>query len=103
MTDSRIMGTPFSARIADAPSARRASLGFAEHRLLERLGDGEADLLARRNLDRFAGLRIASHARLHLAEPEDAEPRDLHGLALLHALHDGVDEVVQQLVDLLAT
>src|SRR5262245_29981711 len=79
-----------------------ARLLLAEHGLLERLRDGEPDLLARRNLDRLARLRVATHARLHLAEPENPEAGDLHVLALLDALRDRIDQGVQELVDLLA-
>src|SRR5262249_17462057 len=69
--------------------------------LLEGLRDREADLLARGNLDRLSRLRVPSHAGLHLAEPEDAQPRDLDGLALLDALRDGVDQTIEDLVALL--
>src|SRR2546428_11757 len=76
-------------------------LAVAEHRLLEGLGDREADLLARRNLDRLTGLRVASHACLHLTQPEDSETRDLDGFALLHGLDHGLDHRREHLVDLL--
>src|SRR5262245_30188970 len=77
-------------------------LRLAEHGLLEGLRDREANLLARRNLDRLSGLRIPAHAGLHLAEPEDTQPRDLDGLALLDALRDGVDQTIEDLVALFA-
>src|SRR6185436_8276431 len=73
-----------------------------EDGFLEGLRDGEADLLACRNLDRLARLRVAPHARLHLAKPEDPESGDFHVLAFFHALRDRLDQTVQQLVDLLA-
>src|SRR5256885_8446738 len=76
-------------------------LTVAEHRLLESLGDREADLLARRDLDRLAGLRVAPHACLHLTQPEDSETRDLDRLALLHGLDHGIDHRREHLVDLL--
>src|SRR3989449_3558954 len=76
-------------------------LAVAEHRLLESLGDREADLLARRDLDRLTGLRVAPHTCLHLAQPEDSETRDLDRLALLHGLDHGIDHRREHLVDLL--
>src|SRR5881628_3246722 len=76
-------------------------LAVAEHRLLEGLGDREADLLARRNLDRLTGLRVASHACFHLTQSEDSETRDLDGFALLHGLDHGLDHRREHLVDLL--
>src|SRR5256886_11974012 len=78
------------------------SLLAAEHGLLEGLGDREADLLAGGDLDGLARLGVAADARLHLPQPEDAESRDLEVLALLHCLHDVVDQRVQEIVGLLA-
>src|SRR5438876_987018 len=77
-------------------------LAVAEHHLLEGLGDREADLLARRDLDRLAGLRVAPRARLHLAQAEDAETRDLDRLALLHGLDHGIDHRREDLIDVLS-
>src|SRR6185436_12358423 len=65
------------------------------------LRNREADLLPRRDLDRFAGLRVAAHAGLHLAETEDAEAWDLDRLPLLHGLAASIDERRQQHIGLL--
>src|SRR5256886_3668953 len=78
------------------------SLLAAEHGLLEGLGDREADLLGGGDLDRLARLGIAADAGLHLPQAEDAESRDLESLALLHRLHDVVDQRGQEIVGLLA-
>src|SRR5256712_11160894 len=78
-------------------------LTVAEHRVLEGLGDREADLLARRDLDRLAGLRVAPHARLHLAQAEDSETRDLDRLTLFHGLDHGIDHRREDHIDLLST
>src|SRR5262245_27828712 len=83
------------------PRAGGGLLRLPEHGLLERLGDREPHLLPGRNLDGLAGLRVAAHAGLHLAEPEDAQPRDLDGLALLDALHDRLGQEVEHLIGLL--
>src|SRR5262245_58091747 len=72
-----------------------------EHAVLEDLGDGEADLATRRDLDRLAGLRVASHAGLHLAQAQDAEPRDLDGLPLLDGLAGRLDQRDENLIRLL--
>src|SRR5438552_5341477 len=74
---------------------------LAEHGLLERLGDREADLLAGGDLDGLTGLGVPTEARLHLSQPEDAESGDLEGLALLHGLHDIVGQCAQEIVGLL--
>src|SRR5438477_13195123 len=55
-----------------------------EDRVLEGLGDREADLLASRDVDRLTRLRVPPHPCLHLPQTEDPEPRDLHRLTLLH-------------------
>src|SRR5882724_331807 len=47
-------------------------------------GDREADLLARRDLDRLTGLRVPPHAGLGLYLTECAQPGNLHRIALLH-------------------
>src|SRR5213080_4374612 len=89
---------------AGPPDRRQRLLlaAVAEHRVLEGLRDREANLLARGNLDGLAGLRVAPHARLHLAQAEDAEARDLDRFALLHGLDHGIDDGRENLVDLLA-
>src|SRR2546425_11742821 len=82
--------------------AAQLLLAVAEHRFLEGLCHREADLPACGDLDRLTGLRIAPHARLHLAQAEDSEARDLDRLALLHRLHHGIDHGGADFVDLLA-
>src|SRR5262249_30257093 len=86
---------------AGMPRAGGGLLRLPEHGLLERLGDREPYLLPGRDLDGLSGLRVAAHAGLHLAEPEDAQPRDLDGLALLDALHDRLGQEVEHLIGLL--
>src|SRR5262249_15459962 len=94
---------PGSRGRADTHAAAAGLLRLAEYGFLEGLGDREADLLPGRNLDRLPRLGIPAHAGLHLAEPEDAQPRDLDGLALLDALLDSLDQTVEYLIALLAT
>src|SRR5215475_7785024 len=94
---------PGSRGRADAHAAAAGLLGLAQYGFLEGLGDREADLLPGRNLDRLPRLGVPAHAGLHLAEPEDAQPRDLDGLALLDALLDNLDQTVEYLIALLAT
>jgi len=52
-------------------------------RHLEVLGGTEGDLLARLDLNGLAGRRIAAHAGGALSHLKDAEPGDLHPLALV--------------------
>src|SRR5450631_769369 len=70
-------------------------------RHLEVLGGAEGDFLARLDLDRLAGPRVAAHARGALAHLKDAEPGDLHPLALLQVLGDQTDEFFNHLLALL--
>src|SRR3984893_6860991 len=70
-------------------------------RFLEFLGGAEGDLLAGLDLDRFAGGRIAAHARGALAYLQDAEPADTDALALLEVLDDSVDHGAEARVSLL--
>src|SRR6185437_13102268 len=70
---------------ADVKEAKRRMDAFASIRLLKRvkrkaldgflqfLGGAEGDLLARLDLDRFAGRGIAAHARGALAHLQDAQ------------------------------
>src|ERR1039458_4450667 len=53
-------------------------------RLFQFLRGAEGDLFARLDLDRFAGGRVAAHARGALAHLKDAEAADADALALLH-------------------
>src|SRR5580658_8212016 len=64
-------------------------------RFLEFLGGAEGDLLAGLDLDRFAGGRIAAHARGALADLQDAEPADADALALLEVLDDIADQAAE--------
>src|SRR5262245_47268173 len=84
------------------PRAGGGLLRLPEHGLLERLGDREPYLLPGRDLDGLSGLRVAAHAGLHLAEPEDAQPGNLDGLALLDALHDRLGQEIEHLIGLFA-
>src|SRR5262245_24078388 len=83
------------------PRVRSLGLG-AEYRDLEALCDREADLLARGDLDLGAGLRIATDARLHLAQLEGSETGDLQVLALLHTLDHEIRQTREYGVGLLA-
>src|SRR5262249_58326028 len=94
---------PGSRGRADTHAAAAGLLRLAEYGFLEGLGDREADLLPGWNLYRVPRLGVPAHAGLHLAEPEDAQPRDLDGLALLDALLDSLDQTVEYLIALLAT
>ena len=62
---------------------------------LQLLGGAEGDLLARLDLDRFAGGGVAAHAGGALAHLKDAEADDADALALLEVLGDLGDEVGQ--------
>src|SRR6185369_4893869 len=67
-----------------------ASDGF-----LEFLGGAESNFLARLDLDRFAGGRVAARAGGALADLEDAEADDADALALLQVLGDLADHIGQ--------
>src|SRR5215471_17942767 len=68
---------------------------------LEFLGGAERDLLARLDLDRLAGRRIAPHAGGALAHLQNAEPADADALALLEVLHEEPDQIVEDRLGLL--
>src|SRR6185503_11186505 len=70
-------------------------------RVLQFLGGAERDLLARLDLDRFAGRGIASHAGGALADLKDAESVETDANALLELLGDEDDEVVHDRIGLL--
>src|SRR5665213_569685 len=70
-------------------------------RHLQFLGGAEGDLLARLDLDRLAGRRIAAHAGGALAHLENAEPGDLDPLAFFQVLGDKADEIFEHLLTLL--
>src|SRR5437879_12665700 len=80
-------GQPFSPAIGTASEALDGFLQF--------LGGAERDLLARLDLDRLAGRRVAAHARGALAHLQDAEAADADAVALLEVLDDEVDHVVE--------
>src|SRR6185369_13294232 len=67
-----------------------ASDGF-----LEFLGGAESNFLARLDLDRFAGGRVAARAGGALADLEDAEADDADALALLQVPGDLADQIGQ--------
>src|SRR5688572_5537998 len=72
----------------------RLLLGLATagvQRVLDLAAALEADVLARLDLDRLAGRRVAAGARGALADGEAAEARDLHPLALAQRARDRVD------------
>src|SRR5215510_8042991 len=71
-------------------------------RLLELLGGAERDLLARLDLDRLAGGRIATHARRALPDLQNAETADADAVALLQVLADVGHQVAQHRFGLLA-
>src|SRR5262249_8556204 len=79
-------------RGTSVPARRPTPLGGdgppRSDRFLQFLGGAERDLLARLDLNRFAGRRIASHARRALAHLQDAEPADPDAVALLQVLRD---------------
>src|SRR5438477_10126295 len=68
---------------------------------LEFLGGPEGDLLARLDLDRLAGRRIAAHAGLAVPHLQDAEPADADLLALLQAFDDETNKIVEDRLGLL--
>src|ERR1043166_5174047 len=61
----------------------------------EILGGAEGDFLARLDLDRLAGRRIASHAGRALAHLQDAEAGHADALALLEVFDEEPDQVVE--------
>src|SRR5262245_5158879 len=81
---TRACASPVTCR--DQPSKHLGAI--RSDRLLELLGGAERDLLARLDLDRLAGGRIASHARRALPDLQDAEPADADAVALLQVLAD---------------
>src|SRR5437588_13104290 len=72
-------------------SSEMATLG--SDRFLQLLGGAEGDLLARLDLDRLAGRRVAAHAGGALAHLQDAEPADSDAVALLEMLDDHADQI----------
>src|SRR5450830_1335562 len=64
-------------------------------RLFQFLRRAESDLLARLDLDRFAGRRVTAHARGTLAHLKDAEAADADTLALLQVLDDVADKIAE--------
>ena len=68
---------------------------------ISRHGGAERNLLARLDLDRFAGRGIASHASGTLAHLEDAEAGDADTFALLQMLRHQADRIVEYLFRLL--
>src|SRR5690242_12345585 len=107
-TDSlsaRQIGTTASFGISRKMPARRAMRsgwrlsGTKCHQsldgFLQFLGGAERDLLARLDLDRLAGRRVAAHACGALAHLQDAEAADADAVTFLEVLDDEVDHVVQ--------
>src|ERR1051325_6393008 len=88
-------GTPLFPGLSKPRLAPRREIsdGF-----LEVLRGAEGDLLARLDLDRFAGRRVAAHARRALPHLEDAEARDADFVALFQVLTEIGDEVLEHLV-----
>src|ERR1700690_4299634 len=80
-------------RSAPALCYRRVRPKAASDRLFQVLRGAEGDLLARLDLDGFAGGRVAAHARGALAHLKDAEAADADALALLQMLDDVVYEI----------
>src|SRR5215813_10986545 len=68
---------------------------------LQFLGDAEGDLLARLDLDRLAGGRVAAHAGGALSHLENAEPADANAVSLLQVLGDQADEIAEDCLGLL--
>src|SRR5262245_12084092 len=68
---------------------------------LEFFRRAEGHLLARLDLDRLAGRRIAAHARCALTNLKDAEATDADPVALLQVLHHHRHEVVEHRLGLL--
>src|SRR6202007_1316207 len=75
---------------------RKALDGF-----LEFLGGAEGDLLARLDLDGFAGRRVAAHARSALADLQNAQAREADTIALLEMVGHHVNHAVEQGLGLL--
>src|SRR5205085_6022116 len=55
----------------------------------------EGDFLARLDLDRLAGCRVAAHAGGALAHLQDAEASDANPVALLQVLHDDIHHAAE--------
>src|SRR5262249_20659314 len=64
-------------------------------RFLQLLGGAEGNLLARLDLDRFAGRGIAAHARRTLANLKHTEADEANAITLLQMLGDEVDEITE--------
>ena len=62
---------------------------------LQFLGSAEGNLLARLDVDRFTGGRVAAHAGGALANLENAEADDADTLALLEVLGDLGDQIAE--------
>src|SRR3977135_3303932 len=92
--------SPKRRRTAFQPSNRdrlvKRSDGF-----LQLLRGAERDLLARLDLDRLAGRRVAAHARGALAHLQDAEPADADARTALEVLGDCRDHLFEHGHDLL--
>src|SRR6266849_1085226 len=85
------------------PSCERgpARTAGALHRFLELLGGAEGDFLARLDLDRLAGRRVAAHAGGALAHLQNAEAADADAVALLEVLGHQADKVAEDRLGLL--
>src|SRR5258708_28045503 len=70
-------------------------------RFLQFLGGAEGDLLARLDLDRLAGGRVAAHAGGALPHDENAESADPDAVTLLEVLDDHADEIAEDRLGLL--
>src|SRR5262249_61186993 len=65
------------------------------YRFLQFLGGPEGHLLARLDLDRLAGRRVAPHAGGPFAHLQDAETANADAVALLEVLDDHADQIVE--------
>src|SRR5678816_3413941 len=73
---------------------RFGGLGFAVDQFLQLLARLEVGHLLRRHIHFVARLRVASLARLALAQPETAEPAQLDLLAAVQGLDDALEHRV---------
>ena len=84
-----------------AASAPVAGGSTRSDRFLQLLGGTEGDLLARLDLDRLTGGRVAAHARRAVAHLQDTEADKTDAVALLQVLHGPLHQVAENRLSLL--
>src|ERR1019366_6692319 len=88
-------------RSSSPPPENRPELSGPEDHVLERLGGGEAQPRACRNLDHLSGRGIAAHPRLALALAENSQPRQPQRAFLLQLANHQRGEFLERGLGLL--